>query len=53
MAEKENVQVRVEFEGEMLRKVEALKKYYGVQSTAELVRVLVTEQARQLKLGSD
>ncbi len=48
MAEKDKSQVRVEFEGALLDKVEALKKYYGIQSNAELVRVLVNECARQL-----
>ncbi len=42
------MQVKLEFEGEILEKVNALKKHYGVQSDAELVRVLVNESARQL-----
>ncbi len=45
-------QVSVEIEGDLKRKVDALKKYYGVQSSAELVRVLVNERARQLNVGS-
>lgn len=49
MSDKDKLQVRVEFEGLLLEKVEALKKYYGVQSNAELVRVLVNEKARQLQ----
>jgi metal-responsive CopG/Arc/MetJ family transcriptional regulator len=48
VSDKDKVQVRVEFEGELLEKVDALKKYYGVQSYAELVRVLINEQSRQL-----
>jgi metal-responsive CopG/Arc/MetJ family transcriptional regulator len=48
VADKEKIQVRVELEGELLEKVEVLKKYYGVQSYTELIRVLVNEQARQL-----
>ncbi|MCL5877324.1 MAG: hypothetical protein M1540_05880 [Candidatus Bathyarchaeota archaeon] len=51
MAANGKVQVQVEFEGESLNKVEALKKYYGVESDAELVRVLVNEKARQLNVG--
>jgi hypothetical protein len=51
MAENGKVQVQVEFEGEILAKVEALKKYYGTQSNAELIRVLVSENTRQLNVG--
>jgi hypothetical protein len=40
--------VKLEFEAELLEKVNALKKYYGVQSNTELVRVLVNESARRL-----
>ncbi|MGD6850717.1 MAG: hypothetical protein ACQCN6_01500 [Candidatus Bathyarchaeia archaeon] len=42
--------VKVVFEGEMLEKVNALKSYYGVQSNAELIRILVKDRARQLKV---
>ncbi len=44
--------VNLEFEVDLIEKVNALKKYYGVQSSAELVRVLVNERARQLNVGS-
>ena len=40
--------VKLEFEADLLEKVTALKKYYGVQSDVEFVRVLVNESARQL-----
>ena len=42
--------VKLEFEADLLEKANALKKYYGVQSNAELVRVLVNERARQLNV---
>ena len=48
MNEKDKVQVRVELEGELLEKVDALRKYYGIQGYAELVRVLVNERYRKL-----
>lgn len=44
------IQVKLKFEGEILEKVNALKKHYGVQSDAELVRVLVNERAQQLNV---
>jgi hypothetical protein len=47
----EKTQVKVEFEGALKQRVEALKKYYGVQNNAELVRVLINEKARELKVG--
>jgi hypothetical protein len=49
MNEKEKVQVRVELEGELLSKVDALRDFYGVQGYAELVRILVNERYRILK----
>lgn len=48
--EKETSQVRVEFEGDLLNKVNSLKKYYGILSSAELIRLLVNDRARQLNL---
>ncbi len=44
-------QVSVDLEGDLKRKVDALKKYYDIQSSAELVRVLVNEKAQQLNVG--
>jgi metal-responsive CopG/Arc/MetJ family transcriptional regulator len=41
-------QVSVELEGDLKRKIDALKNYYGIQSSAELIRVLVNEKAKQL-----
>lgn len=49
MNEKETIQVRVELEGELLDKVNALKKFYGVESYAELVRILLNECYRNLE----
>jgi hypothetical protein len=43
--------VKLEFEDDLLEKVNALKNYYDVQSNAELVRVLVNENMRQLNVG--
>lgn len=51
MVEKQGASVKLEFEADLFEKVNALKKYYGVQSNAELVRVLVNERARQLNVG--
>ena len=46
---KDKVQVRVELEGDLLEKVDALRKFYGVQGYAELVRILVNERYRILQ----
>jgi hypothetical protein len=48
MTKNGRLQIRAKFEGKSLDKLEALKNHYGVQSDAELVRVLVNEKARQL-----
>jgi hypothetical protein len=50
MEERETSQVRVEFEGDLQEMVLALKEYYGIKNNADLIRFLVTIQARQLKL---
>ncbi len=51
MSDKDDInQVLVEFIGEFKEKLETLKKYYGVQSNAELVKVLVNEKAQQLNI---
>jgi metal-responsive CopG/Arc/MetJ family transcriptional regulator len=49
MVEREKVQVRVELEGDLLEKFDALRKFYGVQGYAELVRILVNERHRLLQ----
>jgi len=38
----ETFQVRVVFEGDMARKFAAIKKRYGIESNADLIRLLVT-----------
>ncbi len=51
MIEKGEIQVQIAYEGKPVDKVEALKKYYGIQSDVELVRILVNEQAGQLNVS--
>ena len=43
--------IKLKFEADLLEKVNALKKYYGIRSDAELVRVIVNERTRQLNAG--
>ncbi len=38
----------VEFKGLSLKKVDALKKYFGIESNADLIKTLVIEKAQQL-----
>jgi len=45
---KKRALVKLEFEVDLLKKVNVLKKYYGIQSNAELVKALVNEKAQQL-----
>jgi len=40
--EKETEQVRLVLDGEMLRRFRAIKKRYGLQSNADVVRLLIT-----------
>ncbi len=49
MIEKEKIHVRVKFEGELLDRVNELKKFYGVESYAELLRILLNERYRNLE----
>lgn len=53
MNEEERSQVKLEFSGELLEKINAIKKHYGVKSNSELIRILVNEKARELKLMED
>lgn len=46
--ERETIQVRVLLEGELLEKVEAIRKYYGLVHYADLVRLLFNEKYNQL-----
>ncbi len=45
---KKRSQVKLEFGEEFAQKIDALKKYYRVQSGAELVKILVNEKTQQL-----
>ena len=42
-------QVRVVFEGEMRKKFETVKHYYGLEKNADLIRLLVTLKYEDLK----
>lgn len=44
----DKVNVRVEFEGDSLKRLDKLKKYFGVENYTDLIRVLVNEKYRQL-----
>ena len=46
---KDRIQVRLELEGELLDRVNELKKFYGVESYAELLRILLNERYRNLE----
>lgn len=41
-------QVRVEFEGELLKRFEIIKKFYGLENNTEVIRVLLNEKYKQL-----
>jgi len=40
--------VRVEFEGALLKKLDALKAYYGIENYTDLMRFLVSDKHKQL-----
>jgi hypothetical protein len=42
-------QVRVIFEGEMRKKFETIKHFYGLEKNADLIRLLVTLKYEDLK----
>ncbi len=48
MVKKGKIEFTIKFEDESLKKMEALKKYYDIQSNAELIKILVNEKAQQL-----
>jgi hypothetical protein len=48
VTKQETSQVRVEMEGELQKRFEILKKYYGLENNTELVRVLINEKYKQL-----
>ena len=53
MKEKNKTQARVEFGGKNAEMFIALKKHFGVQSNAELIRILVNDRVRQLGLKTE
>jgi len=48
MKQEKNPQVRVVFNGEMKDRFEAVKKHYGMQNNADVIRLLVTEEFEKL-----
>ena len=44
--EGKTLNVRVEFEGDLLKKLDALKGYFGVQNYTDLIRLLVKDKHR-------
>jgi len=42
------LQVRVEFSGELLKRLEIIRKYYGIENATEVIRVLVNDKYKQL-----
>ncbi|MGF3573541.1 MAG: hypothetical protein ACQXXG_09015 [Candidatus Bathyarchaeia archaeon] len=51
MSEKDNIQVRVCLEGELLQKANTLKKYYGLECYSELVRILLNDRYRTIEVS--
>jgi uncharacterized SAM-dependent methyltransferase len=51
MGDKKTI-VTLEFDANLFEKINALKKYYAVQSNAKLLRVLINERAQQLSVGT-
>jgi len=51
MSKKEKPQVRVVFEGEMAKRFEAVKNFYGLQKNADLIRLLVTLKYEEIIKG--
>jgi hypothetical protein len=48
MTKQETSQVRIEMEGELQRRFEILKKYFGLENNTEVVRVLINDKFKQL-----
>jgi hypothetical protein len=49
VSEEEKIQVGVVLEGEVKKRFEAIKRYYGLEKNADLIRVLLKERYEQLK----
>ncbi len=47
--EKEPTQLAARLEGEMKRKFDAIKGYYGFEKNADLLRLLITQKFEELK----
>ena len=44
----DTLQVRVEFEGELLKKLNIVRKYYGLENATEVIRILVNDKYKQI-----
>jgi len=51
MTKKEEYNVRVLFESEMAKKFQAVKRFYGLQKNADLIRLLVTLKYEEIMKG--
>jgi hypothetical protein len=49
----DKLQLGVILEGEVKKRFEAIKKYYGLQKNADLVRLLVTQKCEQLGIKDE
>jgi hypothetical protein len=49
MTKEKPPQVRVVFEGDMRHRFENIKKFYGLEKNADMIRLLVTERFEELK----
>ena len=47
----EEVQVRIVLEGDMARKFNRIKKRYGLESNADLVRLLISQEYERMEAG--
>jgi hypothetical protein len=45
----DKIQLGVVLEGEVKKRFEAIKKYYGLQKNADLIRLLLTEKYEELR----
>lgn len=52
-SQKDEYNVRVLFKGEMALRFEIVKKFYGLQKNADLLRLLVTLKYEEITKGRD
>jgi hypothetical protein len=45
----EEVQVRIVLQGEMAKKFNLIKRHYGLESNADLVRLLITMEHERIR----